>query len=423
MVIIEDLHWGTGPLVEVLERRGLSGARGPGAPARDDAPRRGRVPGGGDADAGALADGQVAELAESALAGRCRLACAGAGRRPRGREPVLRRGGARGSARQSSRAQRRRWSLRAGGGRSRQPRHRPRRPRRPHRPAAARGEGGAAGRLGDRTSSPGGPGTDRLERRGAHARGARLRPPHTGEAKASRVRLQARAHPRGRLRRPAKGGRAPLTPPSHAGSGGRRGQRTRRVLRRLPSTTTKQSVEPDDADLAWPGADGRVVRTPGARRRVVAPGGTARRRTIRDRRRRWPSCTSAVAHESEPDRQAELWEEIGHANALRFDGEAFRAAMEKAIELAGPSGELYTELALQTVATIRNVEPAAGRGVRRRLDRQGTRAVGRRLADPCEGPRRGCGLSEETRLPLGQLHALALTQSVTSISVRTRLQL
>ena len=57
----------------------------------------------------------------------------------------------------------------------------------------------------------------------------------------------------------------------------------------------------------------------------------------------------AVRLESVPERQAELWEEIGHANALRFDGEAFRDAMETAIALAGPSGELYSELALQTV--------------------------------------------------------------------------
>ena len=56
----------------------------------------------------------------------------------------------------------------------------------------------------------------------------------------------------------------------------------------------------------------------------------------------------AVLLESDRQKQAQLWEEIGHANALRFDGEAFRAAMETAIELAGPSAELYTELALQT---------------------------------------------------------------------------
>jgi tetratricopeptide (TPR) repeat protein len=55
-----------------------------------------------------------------------------------------------------------------------------------------------------------------------------------------------------------------------------------------------------------------------------------------------------VQLESDTHKQAELWREIGHANALKFDGESFRAAMEKAIELGGPSAELYTELALQT---------------------------------------------------------------------------
>ena len=56
----------------------------------------------------------------------------------------------------------------------------------------------------------------------------------------------------------------------------------------------------------------------------------------------------AVAFESDAGKQAELWVEIGRANALRFDGEAFRAAIEQAVELTGPSAELYSELALQT---------------------------------------------------------------------------
>ena len=56
----------------------------------------------------------------------------------------------------------------------------------------------------------------------------------------------------------------------------------------------------------------------------------------------------AVALEPDPPKQAKLWEKIGQANVLRFAGEDFRVAMENAIELAGPSAELYTELALQT---------------------------------------------------------------------------
>jgi len=54
------------------------------------------------------------------------------------------------------------------------------------------------------------------------------------------------------------------------------------------------------------------------------------------------------ALQPEQQEQAKLWEEIGHANALKFDGESFREAIEQAIELGGASAERYTELALQT---------------------------------------------------------------------------
>jgi predicted ATPase len=40
----------------------------------------------------------------------------------------------------------------------------------------------------------------------------------------------------------------------------------------------------------------------------------------------------AVALEPDAGRQADLWYEIGHASALRYDGEGFVAAMEKAQE-------------------------------------------------------------------------------------------
>jgi len=107
------------------------------------------------------------------------------------------------------------------------------------------------------------------------------------------------------------------------------------------------AVRPEDVDLAWPGADDRVVQL---RTRAVEWSRRAARLAVS----RYAIdegldlLHQAVALESEPKRRAELWEKIGHANALRFDGEAFRTAMEKAIELAGPSGELYSELALQT---------------------------------------------------------------------------
>ena len=75
---------------------------------------------------------------------------------------------------------------------------------------------------------------------------------------------------------------------------------------------------------------------------------------------------------------------------------------------AGPSGELYTELALQTAPTIRNVEAAPGQSGRRRMDRPCARAVPKRARRPMRGrsPQRRSG--EGTRLPPGALHAIAL---------------
>jgi class 3 adenylate cyclase len=51
--------------------------------------------------------------------------------------------------------------------------------------------------------------------------------------------------------------------------------------------------------------------------------------------------------------RARLWREIGHAQALQFDGEAFWTAMQNGLELtddAQTSAELYSELAFQTTA-------------------------------------------------------------------------
>jgi len=108
------------------------------------------------------------------------------------------------------------------------------------------------------------------------------------------------------------------------------------------------AVRPEDVDLAWPGADDRVAEL---RARAVEWSRRAAQLAVAryEIDEGLALLQQAVALEPEPARQAELWEEIGHANALRFDGEAFREAMEKAIALAGPSGDLYSELALQTV--------------------------------------------------------------------------
>ena len=108
-----------------------------------------------------------------------------------------------------------------------------------------------------------------------------------------------------------------------------------------------QAVRPEDVDLAWPGEDDQVVHL---RARAVEWSRRAAQLAVAryEVDEGLALLHQAVALESQLDSQAELWREVGHAQALRFDGKAFRAAMEKAIELGGPSGELFTELALQT---------------------------------------------------------------------------
>jgi class 3 adenylate cyclase len=109
-----------------------------------------------------------------------------------------------------------------------------------------------------------------------------------------------------------------------------------------------RAVRPEDIDLAWPGEDAQVER-------------------LREQAVRWSRRAAELAIgryeideglamlrraaelEADPARQAELWYEIGHGSALKYDGEGFTSAMEKAIELGGPSAEVYTELGFQTV--------------------------------------------------------------------------
>ena len=55
------------------------------------------------------------------------------------------------------------------------------------------------------------------------------------------------------------------------------------------------------------------------------------------------------AVELEPDaaRQAELWFQIGHASALKYDGQGMVEAMTRALELGADPALIYPELAYQ----------------------------------------------------------------------------
>jgi class 3 adenylate cyclase len=108
-----------------------------------------------------------------------------------------------------------------------------------------------------------------------------------------------------------------------------------------------EAVRPEDFDLAWSGNEGQAA---GLRAKAVEWSKRAARIAIGryEIEQGTAMLHRALALESDGAKQAELWVEIGRANALRFDGEAFREAIEEAVELAGPSAELYAELALQT---------------------------------------------------------------------------
>lgn len=109
-----------------------------------------------------------------------------------------------------------------------------------------------------------------------------------------------------------------------------------------------EAVRPEDLDLAWGGHEDEAERL-----RVKAVAWSTRAAELAVGRYEIAEGLSLLhrAVELERDRvqQADLWERIARANALKFDGDAFWRSMEQAIELAGPRPELYAELALQSV--------------------------------------------------------------------------
>ena len=56
----------------------------------------------------------------------------------------------------------------------------------------------------------------------------------------------------------------------------------------------------------------------------------------------------ALSLETDPQEQAAIWQRIGQACALKYDGQGFYRAMQKALDLGGPSAAVYADLALQT---------------------------------------------------------------------------
>lgn len=56
----------------------------------------------------------------------------------------------------------------------------------------------------------------------------------------------------------------------------------------------------------------------------------------------------ALGLETDSGEQAGIWHRIGQACALKYDGQGFYQAMQKALDLGGPSADIYADLALQT---------------------------------------------------------------------------
>jgi class 3 adenylate cyclase len=109
-----------------------------------------------------------------------------------------------------------------------------------------------------------------------------------------------------------------------------------------------EAVRPEDLDLAWPGESDRRERL---RERAVfwserAAAAAVDRYEVDDA---LALLHNAVRLEADPARQGRLWHGIGHANALKYDGDGFADAMERAIALGAALDEAYTELAFEGV--------------------------------------------------------------------------
>jgi class 3 adenylate cyclase len=108
------------------------------------------------------------------------------------------------------------------------------------------------------------------------------------------------------------------------------------------------AVVPEDLDLAWAGREQHVEAL-----RAKAVLWSRRAADLAIGRYEIDQGLAllhrALGLENDPREQAGIWQRIGQACALKYDGEGFWQAMQKALEIAGPSAEVYSDLALQTV--------------------------------------------------------------------------
>jgi class 3 adenylate cyclase len=109
-----------------------------------------------------------------------------------------------------------------------------------------------------------------------------------------------------------------------------------------------ESVRPEDLDLAWVGRDDEAVAL-GERALYWSKRAAQLAIGRYEMDEGLTLLHRAAGMEPDPAEQARLWYEIGRASALKYDGEGFVAAMEKALELGAAPGDVYAELGFQTV--------------------------------------------------------------------------
>jgi class 3 adenylate cyclase len=115
-----------------------------------------------------------------------------------------------------------------------------------------------------------------------------------------------------------------------------------------------EAVRPEDADLAWAGEEEELKRV---REKAIEWLGRAAELAIGRYELDEGISFLRTALELGPDRPGEssLWHEIGHAHALKYDGDPFWAAMQRAIELCDDpvtAADMYSDLARETVIRV-----------------------------------------------------------------------
>jgi class 3 adenylate cyclase len=109
-----------------------------------------------------------------------------------------------------------------------------------------------------------------------------------------------------------------------------------------------EAVLPEDLDLAWSGREQQAGR-------LQAKAVSWSRRAAELAIGRYEIdegltlLRRALSLEGDPRAQAEIWQRIGRACALKYDGAGCWEAMQKALDIGGPSAEVYAEVALESV--------------------------------------------------------------------------